>query len=66
VDDPKYGFVKNPEVMDRDGNGYPELMVKFPRDDVKSILRPGTATLRVTGTVSARQFMGTDTVSVKG
>lgn len=66
VNDPKYGFVKNPEIADRDGNGYPELMVKFPRDDVKSILKPGTAVLRVTGTISTKQFMGTDTVSVKG
>ena len=29
--DPKYGFVKNPEIKDRDDNGIPELMVKFLR-----------------------------------
>ena len=29
--DPKYGFVKNPEIADRDNNGIPELMVKFDR-----------------------------------
>lgn len=29
--DSKYGFVKDPEIKDRDGNGIPELMVKFDR-----------------------------------
>jgi len=29
--DPKYGFVKDPEIKDRDDNGIPELMVKFDR-----------------------------------
>jgi hypothetical protein len=66
VDDPQYGFVNNPEIADRDGNGYPELLVKFPRDEVKSILEPGIAVLRVTGTISTKQFMGTDTVIVNG
>jgi len=31
---PKYGFVKNPEIKDRDGDGIPELMVKFDRQTV--------------------------------
>lgn len=36
----KYGFVKNPEIEDRNGNGLPELMVKFDRNEVKRILEP--------------------------
>ena len=31
---PKYGFVKNLEIKDRDGDGIPELMVKFDRQMV--------------------------------
>lgn len=30
----KYGFVKNPEMTDRNANGVPELMVKFDRHAV--------------------------------
>ncbi len=29
--DPNYRFVRNPEIRGRDGDGYPELMVKFDR-----------------------------------
>ena len=36
--DPKYGFVKNPEIKDRDGDGIPELMVKFERQAINCIL----------------------------
>lgn len=32
--DSKYGFVKNPEMKDRDKNGVPELMVKFDKHAV--------------------------------
>ena len=34
---PKYGFVRNPEIKDRDGDGYPELVVKFDRQEVKKV-----------------------------
>ena len=66
VNDENYGFVRNPKIDDRDGDGYPELMVKFPMDDAKSILEPGSVSIRVAGTISTKQFMGMDTVTVKG
>lgn len=36
---PKYGFVKNPEIKDRDGDGISELMVKFDRQTVLNYIR---------------------------
>ena len=36
ISDAKYGFVKNPEMADRDENGVPELMVKLDRHAVAS------------------------------
>lgn len=34
----KHGFARHPEVKDRDGGGYPELIVKFDRKEVKKVL----------------------------
>jgi PKD repeat protein len=50
--DTKYGFVRNPEIADRDGDGLPELTVKFDREAVKQILQPGEAVIAVSGKVS--------------
>ncbi len=49
--DPKYGFVKSEDsyIMDHDGDGIPERMVKFDRNEVEDLLAPGTYNLKVTG-----------------
>jgi hypothetical protein len=49
--DPKYGFVKSEEsyIMDHDGDGIPERMVKFERSAVQGLLSPGTYNLKVSG-----------------
>lgn len=65
VDDPKYGFVKDPEIKDRDGDGRDELMVKFPRDEVAERLETGDEVpVTVTGTVDDSTFSATDTIRV--
>lgn len=62
VSDQKYGFVKNPELKDRDESGLPELMVKFPLSEVQTILQEGTNTLTITGKDIAVLFEGWDTI----
>ncbi|UCG70363.1 MAG: hypothetical protein JSV09_04915 [Thermoplasmata archaeon] len=49
--DPKYGFVKSEDsyIMDHDGDGILERMVKFDRGDVEDLLSPGIYNLKVTG-----------------
>lgn len=64
VADPKYGFVKSPEVKDRDGDGLPELMVKFDLVGVQSRVLLGPVSLQVNGLVGALRFEGTDTIRV--
>ncbi len=68
---PKYGFVKNPEIADRDGNGIPELMVKFDRSAVQKMVgqAAGTVELVVTGEVADNSgvpipFNGSDAVKI--
>lgn len=48
---PKYGFVKSESsyIMDHDGDGELERMVKFDRSDVEDMLSPGTYNLKVSG-----------------
>jgi len=48
---PKYGFVRseNSYIMDHDGDGILERMVKFDRSDVEDMLWPGIYNLKVTG-----------------
>jgi len=66
VDDPKYGFVEDPELRDRDNGGLPETMIKFPRDKVAESLTNGdNVSVAVTGTVSDRSFTSSDTITVK-
>jgi hypothetical protein len=52
------------EVGDYDGDGFPDLMVKFDRQAVQGILSPGSQTITITGTVSGATFEGTDTIEV--
>ena len=69
----KYGFVKDPEVRDRDGDVVPELMVKFSRDAVIRHIRDiygatgqkfSTVALTITGEVAGTSFEGSDTLKV--
>ncbi|MBN2463425.1 MAG: hypothetical protein JXB43_07480 [Dehalococcoidia bacterium] len=66
---PKYGFVKNPEITDKDEDGLPELMVKFDRAAVHAVVQPSdNVTISVLGEVLKDQiptpFHGTDTIQV--
>lgn len=67
--DLKYGFVKNPDIADRDGDGLPELMVKFDRAAVQQILSPGEAEVTISGKVLSggilADFEGMDTIILK-
>jgi len=50
---------------DRDGNGVPDLTMKFSRDLLVPLLEPGVNTLEVTGsTVTGETFRGSDAVRV--
>jgi len=69
----KYGFVKNPVIEDRDGNGIPELMVKFGKQALLEYVRDvlgitwGDVALEVTGELTdGTQFKGSDTIKVVG
>ncbi len=65
---PKYGFVKSEEsyIVDHDGNGIFERMVKFDRQRVIELLSPGDiVSLNVTGTLRGGiPFEGSDTIRV--
>ncbi len=66
--DPKYGFVKSEEsyIMDYDGDGIEERMVKFDRSEVQKLVDVGNAViLSVTGEmVDGTRFEGSDTIRV--
>ncbi len=69
--DPRYGFVKSEEsyIMDHDGDGILERMVKFDRAAVQEILSVGDeVTITITGKVSYNEglahFEGSDIVRV--
>ncbi|MFQ5838593.1 MAG: hypothetical protein ACE5HJ_07400 [Thermoplasmata archaeon] len=66
VSDPDFGFVKDPEIRDRDGDGLPELIVKFSREAVKEVVTTGWNTLTVSGTVNGLPFEGSDTIRAIG
>ncbi len=55
-----------PQIGDHDGDGFPDLMVKFDRQALKSILMPGDPVLiTVSGECSGGiPFEGTDTIRV--
>ena len=66
VDDTQNGFVTDPELQDRDGNGLPETAVKFPRETVVDGLETGgDVRVTVTGSSAERRFIGSDTLRVK-
>src|SRR5262245_19166048 len=53
-------------IGDHDGNGLPDLMVKFDRAAVELAVSEGDAvTVTVTGTIDGRPFSGTDVIRVK-
>jgi hypothetical protein len=63
--DPKYDFVSSPQLQDKDGDGLPELMVKFDRSAVEQILQPADAvTLSVSGEFAQGIFEGYDAIRV--
>lgn len=56
---------KPTQVGDYDGDGVPDLMVKFDRDAVQSILAVGEQVeITITGEVAGVTFEGTDTIRV--
>lgn len=69
--DPKYGFVRNPEIKDGDGDEISEFMVKFDRQAVIEYIRDvlgiidGHVTLTITGELTdGTLFEGVDTIKV--
>jgi len=72
ITDSTYGFVKNPHLMDKDGDGILERMVKFDRAMVISLIiqhmSPNVkqkVTLTVTGNLyDGTYFTGSDTIKV--
>jgi hypothetical protein len=52
-------------VGDNDGDGVPDLMVKFPRDQVQAIVEVGDeVVLTLIGTVAGTPLIGSDTIRV--
>lgn len=71
ITNPTYGFVKDPDLMDHDGDGILERMVKFDRASVilmiehMSPLVKREVTLTVTGNLNdGTSFEGSDTIKV--
>ncbi len=70
--DPKYDFVTNSSkyIVDHDGDGVLERMVKFNRTEAASWIcidlgiEYGNVTLTITGEADGTPFEGTDTVKV--
>lgn len=63
--DPRYGFVSDPVPRDRDRDGQPELMVKFPRQPVVEALPAGPeVTANVTIEINGTNLAYTDTIRV--
>jgi hypothetical protein len=66
--DPVYGFVRSADlyIVDHDGDGIPERMVKFDRSAVQGMLSPGESVLLViTGELyDGTKFQGSDVIRV--
>ncbi|MEW6222692.1 MAG: hypothetical protein AB1476_05240, partial [Candidatus Hadarchaeota archaeon] len=61
-----YGFVKDQQLVDRDADGLPELMVKFDRSAVQKLLQPGNVKLTIGGNfVDLLPFEGSGTIKVR-
>ena len=53
------------EIIDHDGDGRNDLMVKFDRQEFIALLEPGeNVEISITGTLNGMEFEGTDTISV--
>jgi hypothetical protein len=52
------------EVSDHDGNGIPDLAVKFDRQRVSAAIGEGTVEVALTGAVDGQFFQGVDTITV--
>ncbi len=65
---PKYGFVTSEDsyIVDHDGNGIPERMLKFDRSEVKNLLAPNDeVVLTISGSLyDGARFEGSDTIRV--
>jgi len=62
---PRYGFVREPELEDRDGNGLPELMVKFDRRALIGIVDVGEQLVKVSGRIENVPFLGQTSIRVR-
>jgi hypothetical protein len=67
---PKYGFVKSEEgyIVDHDGDGILERMLKFDRSELEDMLSPGSYNLKLSGHLfDGTKFSGlSNSVRVKG
>lgn len=61
----KYGFVQSPEIKDCDGNGLPELMVKFDRQLLVDIVEVGNQVITVSGIAGGVPFFGQTAIRVR-
>jgi hypothetical protein len=52
------------EVSDHDGNGIPDLAVKFDRQSVSAAIGEGAVEVALTGAIDGQFFQGTDTIIV--
>ena len=57
-------LTKPTAISDYDKDGIPDLMVKFNRAALKSLLTPGNSVITITGLVAGIPFEGSDTVRV--
>jgi hypothetical protein len=70
VTEQKYGFVKSPKIEDRDGDGYPELTLKFEKSLILDFIKelrlplPTKLTVPITGLIAGRPFYGEDNISI--
>jgi hypothetical protein len=65
--DPKYDFVSDPKLEDRDENGLPELLVKFDGAEVQGILEVGDEVeITITGLVKSSSAENAETLEFEG
>ena len=59
-----YSFVANPEILDRDSNGNPEMKIVFDKKSIQSVLTKGENDVTVTGQINNIFFVGTGVIAV--
>lgn len=65
VSSQEYGFVRDPELYDIDNDGILELMVKFDRKELLTLLNSGQYSLIITGKLkSGVELKGVDSIKV--